>query len=151
VKHVTVLAGPPGSGKTHYRKEHLPAVPGVDIKDIYAENRAKFPDFPIDWRTAHHQLQRDVAKLLRKHSEVWVEAMYEAESPSLLMLLDTLRVAGARWTIVRMETPLEDCFARVKSDFEEGKTGVVDTESRMRILADLIAKHEARPGFPETT
>lgn len=141
--NVIILAGPPGSGKTHYRKNVLPQnMPGVDIADVYAEHNERWPDIPIDWHMAHGQLLKEVRDLLEEHDEIWVEAMYAPGSPSLAMLLQYLKVAGVAWEIMRMDTDLQTCFARVAMQHHRGEVSAAKTKERNRILHSLMAKRQ---------
>lgn len=137
MSHVTILAGPPGSGKTHYREEYLPQMPGIDMADIYQEHDEKYPGFSVPWDVLHRRMHTKLIQLLRKEGDVWVEGIFKMDSPSLSLLMTTLNIEGADWTVVRMDTPLEECFARVAEDFEAGRVPAQKTRKRNEILRSM--------------
>jgi len=137
MSHVVILAGPPGSGKTHYRRQELGDAPGVDVADIYKFHNDRWPDVPMNWEMAHGKMHRQLVELTREYELVWVEAMFVEGSPSLKALLDVLKAEGASWEIVRMDTPLEECFARVEEDFLTGRTCAAQTRKRNKLLRKL--------------
>lgn len=138
MSHVIILAGLPGSGKTHYRNQEFPDLPGVDVSEVYADHYKRFPEIPLDWRLAHAVLHRKVAKLMRKHDTIWVEAMFAKGSPSLSQMISCIKFQGGTYEIRRSATPIQECLERVKADYEAGRENAIRTAARVRILRNAF-------------
>jgi predicted kinase len=130
MKKAIVPSGVSGTGKT-YARLHDPALkdlPYVDIADIFRE----FPEF--DWHDALYALLKRIRLLLQKHDVVVVEGYFLPGTTSRNILIDDLKVAGAKVEIHEFWAPAEVCQERIAAQFERGEITPQVCRRRIELL-----------------
>ena len=92
MKRAIILSGVSGTGKTYTRTTapELKDLPHLDIAEVYRE----FPEF--DWSEALGCLLKRARKMLQEHDTIVIEGYFLPGSTTRKMLVDDLKVAGAK-------------------------------------------------------
>ena len=134
------LAGPPGAGKTHYRKQHLPDLPFFDIADVYAQY------YGMEGSDAFAELLNRITEFTAKdnaHQDIVVEAMFSKSSIQRTWLDYIAQANGYEVEFIEFDTPLEMCLLRVRDDWKHANKNDLATRAyfnaRIKILEALIS------------
>jgi len=129
-KEVTVLCGVSGTGKTHFRTNHLPHVPFVDVADIYAAMPG------ADWHEVHNALHAAIDKMLLEHERIVVEGYFQAGTRTTAML--RIHLVDLRWcevTWLHFWAPLDVCIERIQRSALGASKDVRDlADKRIEVL-----------------
>jgi predicted kinase len=115
---ITVVAGLPGTGKTHYRQEHLAAVPYLDMADL----RKQMVDVAgigyEGWRESMHLLFNQLFNEQQMDTpHLVVEGIFEPNSASLKWLLGFCADHEIEVEIVRVTADFQVLLGRLVDDF----------------------------------
>jgi hypothetical protein len=110
MKRAIILSGVSGTGKTYTRTTapELKDLPHLDIAEVYRE----FPE--LDWSEALGCLLKRARK----------------------MLVDDLKVAGAKVDVRWFWAPLEVCVQRISDQWERGEISAAECRRRIELLRD---------------
>jgi predicted kinase len=130
MKKVIVLSGVSGTGKTPARLNdpELKTLPCLDIADIYEE----YPEF--GWCEALHALLKRVRLLLQKHDVIVIEGDFLPETVSRTILVNDLKVAGAKVEVREFWAPLQVCALRITQQWERGEITAPEYRRRIELL-----------------
>jgi len=132
MKRASILSGVSGTGKTHTRTTdpELKDLPHLDIAEVYRE----FPEF--DWSEALGCLLKRARKMLQEHDTIVIEGHFLPGSTTRKMLVDDLKVAGAKVDVRWFWVPLEVCVQRISDQWERGEISAAECRRRIELLRD---------------
>lgn len=141
MKTVIVLAGLPGSGKTHLRltDPELSGLLFADIADIYKEAREQY-GFVMEWDLATETLIRRYWEILHQNDTVVVEGVFMPGSPSRQMLMNDARVGGYELVFRDITADPVECDRRIRAQFDAGEIDWPTANSRLKILWGIVNK-----------
>ncbi|MBK8067108.1 MAG: hypothetical protein IPK27_05640 [Rhodanobacteraceae bacterium] len=108
-----LVAGPPATGKTRWRREHLSNHAPIDAGDLFWFLGASVDDdFPGPWEDTLQRIGRLVAETaLRERRNVVIELLGGEDSP-VKAVVASLRAAGYRTRMIAMVCDVEVAMAR---------------------------------------
>ena len=137
------LSGPPGAGKTFYRKRHHPDLPFFDVADVYAEF------YGMERADAFAELLNritDFASMDNALRDIVVEASLTPDSTQRTWLNYVAEANGYEVEYIEFDTPLEMCILRVRDDWKHANQNDLTTRAyfnaRIKILKELL--HRAK-------
>ena len=108
-----LVVGPPATGKTRWRREHLSDHVPIDAGDLFWFLGASVDDdFPGPWEDALQRIGRRVAEAaLRERRNVVIELLGDEDSPVKAVAM-SLRAAGYRTRIDAIVCGVEEAMRR---------------------------------------
>jgi predicted kinase len=130
MKKVIVLAGVSGTGKTHARTHdpELKDLPYVDIAEIYE----RWPEF--DWYEVLYTLLKRARQLLQEHEAIVIEGYFLRFSTSRRILVNDMKVAGAKVEFREFWAPFQVCALRITQQWERGEITAPEYRRRIELL-----------------
>ena len=138
------LSGPPGSGKSYYKKQHFPNLTLFDIADVYAKY------YGIESKDAFADLLNQITEFAATDNcsrDIVVEAFLKSDSVQRTWLNYVAEANGYEVEYIEFDTPLEMCILRVRDDWRHANQNDLATRAyfnaRIKILKALLsnAKH----------
>lgn len=131
---VILIAGLPGSGKTHLRKEKYAKLPYLDMAELRQQTESKAYD---GWREAMHMLFNQLYNEQGMGTrEIVVEGIFEPNTASLKWLEGYCQDHKIELEIVRVTTPFANALVRMVEDYR-----VDHDEERLKGRVFLAAKY----------
>ena len=113
---IILLAGLPGSGKTHYRLEHLSHLPYLDMAEL--RNQVDGDGYQ-GWKERMHLLFNQLYNELELGTaEIVVEGIFEPDTASVKWLESYCQDRGIQIETVRISTPFIVVLGNLIKDYE---------------------------------